>query len=188
MTSCNMNRCLELKCDAFVNVSILRKYAFKYASAFGWSIIEPTVVKSFDKASTSSSSGSLGPSSSSSPAAVAASFPASPSLRSFWMHVCMIRSVSMDFLNNSPMNRMFPNIRRRDFSKSSSNRFISRLRSNSSSSRVFTFGVGAISPSSKSSGFTSALPSLLASSFAILSASSFVSGVLQAFLCFSTSL
>mmetsp|Transcript_2203 Transcript_2203/g.7711 ORF Transcript_2203/g.7711 Transcript_2203/m.7711 type:complete len:224 (-) Transcript_2203:1144-1815(-) len=66
-----------------------------YSFALGWSSWPPMVVSSLHRASTSSSSGCF----------------MSPS--SFKMHVCIIFSVSIDFLYSSPMKRMLPSMRLR---------------------------------------------------------------------------
>ena len=65
------------------------------------------------------------------------------------MHVCMMRSESICFLNSSPMNRMFPSMRRRACSKRSARSITARRSARSSSSGVL--GAAGASPSSFSS-------------------------------------
>mmetsp|Transcript_10979 Transcript_10979/g.46897 ORF Transcript_10979/g.46897 Transcript_10979/m.46897 type:complete len:200 (-) Transcript_10979:550-1149(-) len=96
--------------------------------ALAWSSCPPMVLSSLQSASTSSSSGFSG------------------SDRSFWMHVCMMRSESICFLNSSPMNRMFPSMRRRACCMRSARSISARRSARSRSAAVM--GAAGASPSS----------------------------------------
>ena len=84
------------------------------------------------------------------------------------MHVCMILSDSICFLNSSPMNRMFPSMRRRAWRMRSSRSCTFRRSSKSSSSGVLGF-LGASPSSFSSSGSGSGSSTTSPASFLALS-------------------
>mmetsp|Transcript_8892 Transcript_8892/g.37354 ORF Transcript_8892/g.37354 Transcript_8892/m.37354 type:complete len:208 (-) Transcript_8892:311-934(-) len=133
--------------------------------ALAWSSCPPMVLSSLQSASTSSSSGFSG------------------SDRSFWMHVCMMRSESICFLNSSPMNRMFPSMRRRACCMRSARSISARRSARSRSAAVM--GAAGASPSSFSAGGGASPASAFA--FASAASSASFSAALMAVSPFSNS-
>mmetsp|Transcript_6358 Transcript_6358/g.23287 ORF Transcript_6358/g.23287 Transcript_6358/m.23287 type:complete len:201 (+) Transcript_6358:1788-2390(+) len=157
-----MNRCRDDIESDRARPRMRRKYASMWSFARAWSSCPPIVLRSLHSASTSSSSG----------------FFVSP--RSFIMHVCMMRSVSICFLKSSPMNLMLPSILRRAIVIRSSRSSCFRRSVSSFSAADFSF---LISPSSRFSSpaapASSASPvfplaaSMLSCSTALIAASPF---------------